>query len=57
MSRLHNAPWRRTEKDRGYRARVERAQERGEYTAPGTQPNAADPEKIARKRAAREAAR
>jgi len=53
VSRLHNAPWRRTDNDRGYQRRVERAKARGEYTAPGTQPNARDAGKVARKRSAR----
>lgn len=49
------SPWKGTEKDRGYMARVARAQERGEWTAPGTNPNPRDEAKVARKRIARAA--
>ena len=51
--RLYNTPWKRTENDRGYQGRVERAKARGEFTPPGTQPNARDEAKVARKREAR----
>lgn len=56
------APWRRiigTGKgaDRGYTARCQRAIERGSFTPPGTKPNATDPAKVERKRAARMARR
>uniref|UniRef100_A0A6M3JHM1 Uncharacterized protein n=1 Tax=viral metagenome TaxID=1070528 RepID=A0A6M3JHM1_9ZZZZ len=43
----------RAEGDRGYRGRAERAIARGEYTAPGTKPNATDPAKVRGKLAAR----
>jgi hypothetical protein len=33
-------PWKRTDIDRGYQRRVARAKERGEWTPPGTKPNA-----------------
>lgn len=46
-------PWKRTEADRGYRGRIERAVARGEYTAPRTKPNATDPDKVRGKIAAR----
>jgi len=34
--RTGNRPWKRTDLDRAWRARVERAIERGEYTPKGT---------------------
>jgi hypothetical protein len=46
-------PWKRSEIDRGYRGRVERAVARGEFTPPGTKPNATDPDKVRGKIAAR----
>lgn len=46
-------PWKRSEADRGYRGRVERAVARGEFTPPGTKPNATDPAKVRGKIAAR----
>jgi len=46
-------PWKRTEIDRGYRSRVERAVARGEFTPPGTKPNPTDPAKVRGKIAAR----
>ena len=56
--RIHNSPWKGVYgTDRKFTARVNRAIERGQYTEPGTQPNARNPEKIARKRRAKEAAR
>jgi hypothetical protein len=52
--RAPNPPWKGAyETDRAYRARVDRARERGQYTEPGTKPNAMDPAKVARKRKAR----
>lgn len=45
-------PWKRTELDRGYRSRVERAVARG-GTPPGTKPNATNPDKVRGKIAAR----
>jgi hypothetical protein len=48
--RSGNHPWKRTEADRGFMGRVNRARERGEYTPPGTRPNVMDPAKVARKR-------
>ena len=57
MSRLYSKPWQHVYgTDRKYTARVNRAMERGQYTEPGTQPNARNPEKVARKRRAKEAA-
>jgi hypothetical protein len=50
-------PWQSSlDTNRKKRARVERAIERGEYTPPGTKPNARNEAKVARKRAARAAA-
>jgi hypothetical protein len=46
-------PWKRTEIDRGYRSRVERAVARGEFTPPGTKPNPTNPDKVRGKKAAR----
>ena len=46
-------PWKRTETDRGYRGRVERAVARGEFTPAGTKPNSTDPAKTCGKVAAR----
>ena len=46
-------PWKRSEIDRRYRGRVERAVARGEYTPSGTKPNAMDPDKVRGKIAAR----
>lgn len=46
-------PWKRTEADRGYRGRVERAIARGEVSPPGGKPNATDPDKVRGKIAAR----
>lgn len=37
--RQHNKPWKHTERDRKWTARVERAKARGEYTPPGTPSN------------------
>lgn len=50
-------PWKgNSDTDRKYAARVARAQERGEYTPPGTQPNARNEAKVERKRKARKEA-
>jgi hypothetical protein len=43
-------PWKRSEADRGYRGRVERAIARGEFTPPGTKPNATNPAKVERRK-------
>ena len=54
MARLHHAAWKHIfGTDRRYTARVNRAADRGQYTEPGTQPNAMDATKVARKRKAR----
>lgn len=47
------APWKHNPAtDRGYAGRIARAEERGQFTEPGTAPNVMDPEKVARKRKA-----
>jgi hypothetical protein len=52
--RKPNPPWKKIiGRDRGYDRRIENAVVRGQYTAPGTNPNAADPKKIAAKKKAR----
>jgi hypothetical protein len=52
--RKPNPPWKKIMgRDRGYDRRIENAVVRGQYTAPGTNPNAADSKKIAAKRRAR----
>lgn len=45
-------PWKHTEIDRGYRGRVEPCV-CGEFTPPGTPPNATNPDKVRGKIAAR----
>lgn len=58
MSRLYSAPWKgQYGVDRHYTARVDRAKDRGQFTEPGTQPNGSNPQKVAHKRRAKEAAR
>ena len=56
MKRI-TAPWKGIYgTDRHFTARVDRAMERGQYTAPGTQPNPRNLDKIKRKKLARLAA-
>ena len=54
--RLHNKPWKHVYgTDRCYTARCDRAFQRGQFTEPGTNPNAPNGAKIRRKREARKA--